>query len=420
MQVNKSFAVAFAIFAQCISADDQHMTSYEDLSCDSHGPAILVHSDDCLSMPSVIVSIVFRVGKIDVPIAKSGIVEVIARNLIDKELDSRLVNLGITYNVNCTNTDTEICAHMHPKNIKKFFELIKNITRSIEVENLDICKRKIIIEKKLINYGKYNSVSDNIFAQIYPQVIFNESTLRLITVDDIRSFFNKYYRNGVALITICGNFGEEILTKQDLDGIKKNFGRSPQQKSVPDVYFLKNGERYIHIENKFAQNSINYAYTISDRKDKKLAPIFLSFFSYELFKTFIKARSFLSSFYSDFSVRRENDTISVSLFPRKDVSLSEIKKLYKLLVRQISTNETSKETLSKIAEMKRISISVQDYDMYKVHSRLRERIIGGADDCEMLPTAIENTPPEELKKFASKILYKQPKLEITTQYRPDR
>ena len=422
MQINKIFAVVLLFSVQFIFANEQYMTSYEDLgsnSTSSHEPAIVIYSNDCLSMPSVIVSIVFRVGKLDVSIAKSGIVEIITKNLINKETDNRLMDLGITYSVNCTDTDTEICAHMHPKNIKKFFELMKDITQSIKVENLEICKRRIIIEKKLINYGKYNSISDNIFAQIYPQIVFNESTLQTITVNDIKNFFDEYYRNNVALIIICGNFGKEILTKQDFNDIKKNFGSSSQKTSLPDINFLK--DQYIHIENKFERNSVNYVYTISDQKYKKLAPVFLSIFSYELFKIFIQNQSLLSSFFSDFYIHRENDIILVSLYPKKDISLSEVKKLYKILVQKISTKEISKEILSKIAEIKRVSIDAQNYDMYKIHSRAKEKIIGGISSNETtLVRAIESVSPKELNEFALKILYEQPKLEIITQYRSDR
>ena len=380
---------------------------------------LIIHKDS--RMPIAIASLVFKVGKIDVPASKSGMDEIIAQNLISKKLHEKFLRSGIDCHVQCSDEYTEICGVMHPKNVKKFFKLLENVTDSIDIDNLELCKQKILIENQLRCCNESNAVSDNVRAQVIPHTVFNKSALKSITIDDVKDFYEKHYRNGVVLITICGDV-DWIPTQAEKRRLANVY--HSDEKSSNISYHPKISEKitpHIHIENKYMRNSVNYSYLISEDADKQLAHVFSCVVTNGLFRDFCKARSVLDNFGAEFSLDSDDNIFSISLFQKKDVSLKEIKKLYELFVEKMSSAAVRQEILNKIAQQEKISFDVLLCDLYGVHSYIRNAYLSGTYNARFYPSyIIERTSPEDLRKLAEKILNSKLISTITTQYRSDK
>ena len=389
-------------------------------------PYIVVHSEPHLPIPTAVVSVVYKVGKVDSSINKNGIIEIIVENFVNRKLHKQFQQIGIEYNTICTSAYTAINARMHPKYLSNFFDLIKKETESFSLDNqtLELCKRKIILQKKLISYNRYNSVSDNIFALTHPQIIFNEGILKTITVEDVKTYFNNNFKNNIKLIIISGNF-ENFANEKFITFLKNNIENKNHFSDVINVpqknSLTNNKDKFINLENEHEQNSITYVYTVSEEEDRKTAPAFMRILEYELFKQFQMVYQKLSYCYGDFFIRCSNsDIINVSLYPKKDVSQQEIKKLYNLFVEKISSVAIDEKTISEIADREKISENVYKYDMVKINEQIIEKYFSKINIETPLSEIIRKSSPERIKNFAHKIMCEQSKFEINTKYRSDK
>ena len=423
----KKFLAVFLVLFQavfCIDPNENNSKAVTTtwINCDdSLKLNLIIHRDS--RMPIAIASVVFKVGKIDVPESKSGIDEIIAKHLISRKLHEEFLRSGIDCYAQCSDECTEICAVMNPKNVKRFFKLLEKINDSIDINvaDLELCKQIILIENKLRSCNESNAVSNNMRAQAIPHTVFNESSLKSITIDDVKDFYEQHYKNGVVLITICGDV-DWNPTQAEKRRLANIYHSDEKISDIP--YRIGINERIkpnIHIANKHMRNSVNYSYLISEDTDKQLAHVFSYVVLDGLFRDFCKARSVLDNFRAEFSLDRDDSIFSVSLFPKKDVSLKEIKKLYGLFVKKITNVAVQQEVLDKITRKEKISFDVLLCDLYNVHSYIRNAYLSGTYNTRFYPSyIIERTSSEDLRKLAEKILNNKLISTITTQYRSDK
>ena len=258
-------------------------------------------------------------------------------------------------------------------------------------------------------------------AHAIPHTVFNEIALKSITIDDVKDFYEQHYKNGVVLITICGDV-DWNPTQAEKRRLANIYHSDEKISDIP--YRIGINERIkpnIHIANKHMRNSVNYSYLISEDADKQLAHVFSYVVLDGLFRDFCKARSVLDNFRAEFSLDRDDSIFSISLFPKKDVSLKEIKKLYGLFVKKIANVAVQQEVLDKIAQKEKISFDVLLCDLYNVHSYIRNAYLSGTYNTRFYPSyIIERTSSEDLRKLAEKILNNKLISTITTQYRSDK
>lgn len=380
---------------------------------------IIIHRNPRMHIATA--SVVFKVGRIDAPISKSGIVDVIANHLISRNLHDRLKEIVIDYGIECTNEYTLIHAKLLPEDVKVFFSAIKSVLTSIDIttDSLELCKKKIIIENKLLTYNKTLADYDNTLALICPNLVFNESALRTITVEDVKKFFDEHFHRGVVLLTVCGDC--DWLPS---DSEKKELARifhadDTIECSCPT--FDDSIERNICINNRHMQNSVTYLYAISDKYDRKFSRDFIAVLTHEIFRNLQKTNSLIEFFNIKQIIRRSSDIISVTLVPRSDVSLNDLKKYYELFVQKLSSVELSRERLQKIAKEYDTSHKVMLCDLDSTNSYIIKNWL-----CVGLymapPLAGESAPMvnNKIMEFARKNMLKKSSFEVTTRYKADK
>lgn len=393
-------------------------------SLSSNSLEIIVHRDT--RMPTVVASLVCNVGAADAPIQKGGIVELITANLISKDMRKSFKKAGIDCSVMCDASHTEIRAFMHPKRLKKFFEICKDVAKSIvlDSERLEIQKKQMIIANDLANCDMDNALQDNVLARYMPQSIFNEEALKSITVADVKQFFDENYRDQVVLVNICGDVDwvptldqkKQLAERYHNTSKKAVHYRTPENASF-DLASAPN----IRLESKYVGNSLGYLYLVNDSKDKQLLAILLDLLDYEMFRYFSKTHSAIHVASAGLTFSREDEVVSVSLAPKMDVSLRGLGRIYENFVQKIAKVAPKKEVLQKIAQRKKISFDILLGDLAATNSYITAAHISNTFNERFYPNnAIAFADPEELRKLAEKIFLHQIITTVITRYRSDR
>lgn len=409
---------------------------------------IIIHRDP--RMPTVVASLVFNSGSIEAPAHKSGIAELVASNLISKDMRRKFMKAGIDCSVKCEEAFTEIRAHMHPKRLKKFFEICRDVAKSISVDskNLEIQKKRMLIANDEENANKVNALHDNIRSLYMPQTIFNEESLKSISVDDIKCFFEKNYKNNVVLFNLCGDVDwvptqdqkknlleryhdmadqsadarKDRVTSSEVSSSLLSFGgRCYRQRIFPEVSAEVLEAPSIQISNKHVGDSLRYLYFVNDQRDKQLLFVLIDLLNYEMLRYFRRAYSAVNeaSAYTAFS--REDEVLSVVLYPKVDVSLRELDRIYNIFIKKLTKLAPKKEILQRIYQRRKISFDVLLGDLSEINSYIASAYISGTFNDRFFPhNAIESANPEDIRKLAEKVLLHQMISKVVTRYRSDK
>lgn len=401
--------------------------SSEDASLHGDSLEIIVHRDP--RMPTIVASFVFDVGTADAPVQKNGITKLIAANMITKDMRKKFRKVGIDCNVTCNASYTEVLAFMHPKRLKKFFGICGDIAKSISIdpETLEIQKRRMLIAEDLASSDKDNVLPDNVSARYIPQSVFNEEALKSITVADVKQFFEENYKNRVVLINLCGATDWVPTLDQKKRLLERYHNSSVSKKSISHYRVPQDVGREIsvapniRIESKHTGNSLGYLYLVKDRKDKQLISALLDLMDYEMFRYFSRGYSAVSSASIGLIFSREDEVLSVSLAPRMDISLRELKRLYRNFIRKFTKVALGKGVLQKVAQRKKVTFDVLLGDLSAINTYITSTYISNTFNERFYPhNAVAFADPEELRELAEKILLNQVISTWITRYRPDR
>jgi predicted Zn-dependent peptidase len=148
-------------------------------------------------MPVVIVGVIFHTGFFHSPLHKRPITTLIAENFISDVSYMKLLDLGISYQVNVHGTYTEIVAEMNPKHLNRFLQII--CENEFVVKDFEVQKKQLLIDGKLARDCHLNEVSSKILAEIHyknysANDTFNEAALATLTQKDVEKYFYQHYK----------------------------------------------------------------------------------------------------------------------------------------------------------------------------------------------------------------------------------
>lgn len=129
---------------------------------------------------------------------------------------------------------------------------IKNSLRNENDENLG----KAVLEEMLYENHPYGSIEAG-----------KISSLNLITLDDAKNFYNKYYTQANLTIGIAGNFNKQFINKVKLDLSKLPKGKSNVVK-LPQPNKVQNIE-VILIEKKTISTAISFGFPVNLTRSSK-------------------------------------------------------------------------------------------------------------------------------------------------------
>jgi hypothetical protein len=363
-------------------------------------------------MPVVLVGIIFHTGSFDVPLHKQGVANLIAENLISRDTYLKLKELGIFCEVKIHEKYTEIVAKMNPRHVKTFFQIIRN--NRFVLENLEILKKQIIINQKLAHNCFGDAISNEISAHIQYKNsninnVFNEKIFSSISAKDAEEYFDQYYQRCHQSIIVSGAIGHKNLIK----AVESTLGGQPSRLPVSSDSCINQIMKEIDIESKYVERSLRYFYKVP-REDLILADSYFYIFNRQLFGFLEKAYPIIRNHECFYTVSSGDCIREIVLYPKSDVSLTDLQKMYEIFVDRICRQEISEETLSKIQFLRSYSKQFLSADLYAIYSKIKN------DYLNQVEAEVEINNSRQFNQLSEKLLKNNPVLKITTRYRVDK
>ncbi|MDR1982542.1 MAG: hypothetical protein LBQ08_01960 [Holosporaceae bacterium] len=376
----------------------------------SNGIDVILYEN--FRMPVVIVGIIFHTGSSDTPTNKQGITKIIAENFIDEDAYTKLLDLGVSCEISVNGKYTEILATVNPQHMKSFFQII--CENDFSIRDLDILKKQIIIDNRLIHNCFQDAISNEICANIkYKNSnidnIVNEKAFLSISQDDVEKYFEQFYQKCHISLIVIGAIGHKNLIKS----LQSTICYLDPRRPISDDSCVNQISRFVHLENKYIGRSLHYFYKIP-QEDLALADSFFYIFNHEVFRFFEKANQMISG-YKCLDVITNGDRVQQIIFqPRFDVSLVDLQKAYEVFVDRICKQEISTDALAKIKLINDYDRQFLSGDLLGIYAKIKKDYLGKP----YTKTEINNS--QQFNAFCEKIFKHNLILKITTQYNPDK
>ena len=302
-------------------------------------------------VPAVANSIWYKVGSADEPEGKSGIAHFL-EHLLFKGTDK--LKPGEFSQIVSRNGGKENA--FTSKNYTGYFQLINksklDLVMSLEADrmkNIKLIKKEFENEKTVVLEERYSRVDNNpssllteqINASLYMNhpyrkpIIGWEHEIKDLTLEDVMSFYKKYYSPNNAIIVVCGDVSLDevvIIAKKHFGSInpskiKKRIWTEEPTQHAPRKIILKSKNTAIPV---FKRHYLVPTYTKSKEESLTLE-VFSEIFGNPstglLYEEFVKnkklATSAASYYYPD---GFGHTSFTISIIPKKNIKLEEIEK----------------------------------------------------------------------------------------------
>ncbi|RPI17387.1 MAG: insulinase family protein [Ignavibacteriae bacterium] len=206
-----------------------------------NGLKVILSADS--SIPSVVINLCYHVGSKDEENNKKGFAHLFEHlmfegslNIPCGEYDNLCLNAGGDNNAYTTEDKTNyyIILPSNQLELGLWMESDRMLQFAISQESLDTQKGVVTEEKKqTFDNRPYGSLSLEFPPRLFPNSVYGWDTIGEIddinkaTMEDIKSFFEKYYIPNNAVLTIAGDLDE----KETIELINKYFGSIPRGKN---------------------------------------------------------------------------------------------------------------------------------------------------------------------------------------------
>ncbi|GHU17585.1 hypothetical protein FACS189472_04700 [Alphaproteobacteria bacterium] len=404
----------------CYGLGDRKDTGGKIVKCTlKNGIEVALYCD--FKMEEVVVCIVFHVGRIDAPIDKGAITDVICDNIVNTKLHRQFQDLGIRYEICSSDFSTRIVAHMHPENLDKFFSVLSKSLDGIVVENLEMYKKQWISEYKLRSYCCDDTVDNHIRANVKfsdesTLPVFSEQSIDSITESDVKLFYKNNFINCPLTIIVSGAVGHKSLRKM----LRDSFSDLPPRKARTYREPQKIEYRDILIENQYMGTSIRYGYVLSAEENSKFGETFDHMLSHEMQKFFCGVYP-LCDFCISTPAGNGGCLKLITLYPKYDISLKTLANSYGAFVRKMSTMEITPDSIKKIAERESMDNSFVFANLGTMYNVILDAFINGMDVNHIYSIAndIIAVNTKEFRAFVEKMFRQNPIFRITTKFKRD-
>lgn len=186
--------------------------------------------------PTISFRIWFKVGSQNDPAGKEGLASITAAMLSDAstekntyaEIIEKMYPLATSYNASASAEMTVFYGRTHKDNVKQFYSLFMDalLKPAFKQEDLDRVKSQVL--NYLENTLRYASDEELGKAVLYNELFSGTpyghitagtiDAVKSITVEDVRSFYRKYFTRDNLVIGLGGGYSTELLTmlKKDL------------------------------------------------------------------------------------------------------------------------------------------------------------------------------------------------------------
>jgi predicted Zn-dependent peptidase len=255
------------------------MIEYERFVLEN-GLTLLVHKDK--NTPIVSVNTLYKVGARDESPDKTGFAHLFehlmfsgSKNVAD--FDTPLQRAGGTNNAFTNNDFTNYYVTLPKENLDTalWLESDRMLDLGFSEEGLEV-QRKVVIEEFTQRYlnQPYGDLWLTLRPMAYKTHPYKWATIgksiahiEEATMDDVRSFYNRYYSPSNAILTVAGNVDSEYI----LDRVNHWYGDIPSGNGIVSNYPIEANKKDDECEvltRDVAQRALYMAWLMSDRKDE--------------------------------------------------------------------------------------------------------------------------------------------------------
>ena len=381
-------------------------------------------------VPAIAHSIWYKVGSADEPNGKSGIAHFLEHLLFKgtEKLKPGEFSQIIAKNGGKENAFTS-------KNYTGYFQLIHKskleLVMSLEADrmkNIKIIKKEFESERTVVLEERYSRVDNNPSAllseQINASLFMNhpyrkpiigwEHEIKNLSLEDVMSFYEKYYAPNNAIIVICGdaNINEVIKIAKKYFGpikpskIEERLWTSEPTQHAPRGITLKSENTAIPV---FRRHYLAPTYTKS-KKEALTLEVFTEIFGNPstgmLFEEFVKNKKIATTASAYYYPDGFGDTsYTIQIVPKEGIALNEIEFHLDMYLNEISKKVISKDELEKVKKRLINEIIFAQDSLY-----MGMRIFGSSlstgyslKDVTNWPNDIQNVSMKDLQNILSKI-----------------
>lgn len=255
------------------------MIEYERFVLEN-GLTLLVHKDK--NTPIVSVNTLYKVGARDESPDKTGFAHLFehlmfsgSKNVAD--FDTPLQRAGGTNNAFTNNDFTNYYVTLPKENLDTalWLESDRMLDLGFSEEGLEV-QRKVVIEEFTQRYlsQPYGDLWLTLRPMAYKTHPYKWATIgksiahiEEATMDDVRSFYNRYYSPSNAILTVAGNVDSEYI----LDRVNHWYGDIPSGNGIVSNYPIEANKKDDECEvltRDVPQRALYMAWLMSDRKDE--------------------------------------------------------------------------------------------------------------------------------------------------------
>jgi zinc protease len=199
-------------------------------------------------LPLVQYSIVLSAGHISEDISKAGLANLVAsmmnegtKNKTPEQLEDAIGLLGASINVSSGNEDISISVSTMTRNFEKTIALVEEMLLEPRWDQ----ERFGLAKSRIINNLKRNQASpDYLSSTTLNKLLFGdnnilaidasgtEATVNSITIDDLKTFYNKYFSPTIARLLVVGDVNQKRV-ELAFEGLSDKW--QPKEVALPEV-----------------------------------------------------------------------------------------------------------------------------------------------------------------------------------------
>lgn len=235
-----------------------------------NGLVLLVHKKQKLPMVSCIYA--FKIGSVHDPEGKEGLVNLLVsmlekgtKNKTAEEIQEEFALLGTRFSYDVSRTFSFLSINTLEENLDKSLKLLHEIIYEPVFPEEEFKKEKERLLNEIIsNKSDPDYVSDLIFNkylyQNHPLAHLpegDEKSLQNITLQDLKSFYEKYFVPSNAVCVMVGSLSEEKLLEMGKKYFSKGIRKRNELPSIPDpekprginvkIYHMKVNQSFIEM-----------------------------------------------------------------------------------------------------------------------------------------------------------------------------
>jgi len=235
--------------------------------------------------PTIAFRLWFRVGSQDDPAGKEGLADITASMLTDastkantyEQILDKLFPLAAGYSAVTSAEMTVITGRIHKDNLAEYYPLLMDAILRPAFTQQDLDRIKSQALNYLQNTLRYSSDEELGKAVLYHEIfagthyahptVGTVQSVKSITLDDVRAFYESHYTQGNVLIGIGGGYDAALLTQLQNDLAKLPAG-APKAAPVPEPKPLE-GFRVAIVEKQAPATAISMGFPLDVVRGQK-------------------------------------------------------------------------------------------------------------------------------------------------------